>query len=121
MSSVQAVHDVLAAVAPIRAQTGGGARIEPNERKDAEVYPAIVLQASSSPINTLSGWSGTDVVTVTVNYWANTYEGANALADLGRAALQAAGYTVDSSTDDFNENAGLVGKSCVTQVITYCS
>lgn len=119
MSSVKAIHDVLAAVPAITALVVD--RIEPNERKDANAYPAIVLQASAEPINAFDGWAGLDKVTVTINYWSSTYEGAHTLADLGRTALQAAGYILASELDDFNENAGLVGKSCVTQVITYCS
>jgi hypothetical protein len=119
LSSVKAIHDVLASVSAITNLVAD--RIEPNERKDANVYPAIVLQGSAEPINTFDGWAGSDRVTITINYWANTYEGAHSLADLGRGALQAAGYIITSELDDFNENAGLVGKSCVTQVITYCS
>lgn len=119
MSSVKTIRDVLAAVPAITNLVAQ--RIEPNERKDANVYPAIVLQAESSPINMLRGWSGSDQVTVTINYWSSTYDGAHALADLGRAALQDAGYILTNEIDDFEQDAGLTGKSCVTQTLTYCT
>jgi hypothetical protein len=119
VSSVKTIRDVLAAVPAITALTQ--TRIEPNERKDANVYPAIVLKAESEPINHLTGWAGSDRVTVTINYWASSYEGAHSLADLGRAALEAAGYILTTELDDFDEDAGLTGKSCVTQTLTYCS
>lgn len=121
MNSIDAIHDLLAGVAPIAQQTGAGARIEPNQRKEAFAYPSIVLESSVVPINTLSGWSGSDTVTVTINYWGNTYSEAHTLATLGRTALQDAGYILDSEIDNFEEDAGLAGKSCVTQVITYVS
>lgn len=121
MSSVKTIREILTGVAPIAAQTGNGARVEPNQRKEAFVYPSIVLESTSEPINTLSGWSGSDMVTVNINYWADTYAAAHALAELGRTALQDAGYVLSSDSDNFEEDAGLSGKSCVTQVTTYCS
>jgi hypothetical protein len=119
VSSVKVIHDLFVNTPAITAKVAD--RIEPNERKDANVYPAIVLQGEADPLNTLSGWSGTDKISATIHYWANTYEGAHALADLGRAALQNAGYIIDTEADNFDEDAGLTGKSCVTQTLTYYS
>jgi len=119
VSSVKTIRDVLANVPAITSLVG--TRIEPNERKDANAYPAIVLEVQSTPLNTLGGYAGTDKVSATVHYWDSTYNGAHTLAALGRAALEAAGYVLDSDSDNFDQDAGLVGKTCVTQTLTYWS
>lgn len=96
--AVATVRTVLVNAAPVTALVPA-ARIEPIRRTQSFSLPAITLQVVSKvPFNHLRG-AGLDLSQVQVDYWASDYTTARALADAGRAALDAALLTMQSELD----------------------
>lgn len=96
---VSTVRAVLIAAAPVTAIVPAD-RIEPVARTQALAVPAITLQrVSSVPFAHLRANGALRVNSVQVDCWASDYTSARTLADACTAALDAAGFTLQSEID----------------------
>lgn len=69
-------------------ETDAGPRVYPLSMRDRKEYPAIVYQrVGSSPVNSLSGYSGKESVRVQIDCYAATYGAAKALAGQVRTRM----------------------------------
>lgn len=99
--AVKTVRDVLVAAPAVTSLVGQ--RISPVQRAQGATLPCIVLtRVAVTPQNALDGFADLDGNRVQADVWASTYAEARQVADAARAALQAAGYTLQLEVDDFD-------------------
>lgn len=96
--AIETVRNILLAAPSVTALVGQ--RISPLLRTQAETVPCVVLtRAGLDPFNCLSEPPTLNLNRVQLSAWAVTYDGARALADACRTALEAAGIVMESETD----------------------
>lgn len=111
---IETLRTVLVAAAPVTAICDD--RIVPLSKAQGELLPNVTLQrTTTNPVNHLRGHANLDDVLVQLDAWDETQDGAKALADACRAALQAAGYLMTAEFDNY-ESTTDPGLYHVTQV-----
>jgi hypothetical protein len=100
MAAIEEVRDLLVADAGVLALVAQ--RISPLLRAQNETLPCVTLSlVSVVPANHLNGAPTLDQNRVQVDSWAATYTAARSVADACRAALEAAGLTMEGEFDTF--------------------
>jgi hypothetical protein len=91
-------------------------RIVPLNKAQGELLPAVTLQRTQTdPFNHLRGHGGLDNVRVQLDAWDETYDGAKALADACKDALNAAGHLMNAEFDNYEPEPLDPGLYRVTQ------
>lgn len=102
-SPIETLRAVLVAAAPVAAICDE--RIVPLSKAQGELLPSVTLQrTTTNPVNHLRGHGNLDDCRVQLDAWDETHDGAKALADACRAALQAAGYFMTAEFDNYEPN-----------------